>query len=127
VRLPLFLVVFVMVPIAVTIFAKLIGVLIAAPRQDPVPQIVRRQERLATIRAALDLEHQRLAVWATVLLVKQDWAKWPAVRPCAPGAARINAGPQARNGSCEAVRAHRQHRPDLFGIVRRQVEQDPLW
>src|SRR3546814_7824815 len=70
--------------------------------------LIRRQERLATIRAALDLEHQRLAVWATVLLIKQDRAKWTAVRPCAPGAARINAGPQARNGACKTVRAHRQ-------------------
>src|SRR3546814_16940079 len=88
-RLSLFLLVILMVAIAVAVFAKLIGVLIAAPRQDSVPQIIRRQERLATIRAALDLEHQRLAVWATVLLIKQDRAKWPAVRPCAPGEARI--------------------------------------
>src|SRR3546814_11562056 len=80
-RLSLFLLVILMVAIAVAVFAKLIGVLIAAPRQDSVPQIIRRQERLATIRAALDLEHQRLAVWATVLLIKQDRAKWPAGRP----------------------------------------------
>src|SRR3546814_1537488 len=125
-RLSLFLLVILMVAIAVAVFAKLIGVLIAAPRQDSVPQFIRRQERLATIRAALDPEHQRLAVWATVLLIKQDRAKWPAVRPCAPGAARFNAGPQARNGARKTVRAHRQHRSELFGIVRRQVEQDLL-
>src|SRR3546814_1807452 len=71
-RLSLFLLVILMVAIAVAVFAKLIGVLIAAPRQDSVPQIIRRQERLATIRAALDLEHQRLAVWETVLLIKQE-------------------------------------------------------
>src|SRR3546814_7715910 len=90
-RLSLFLLVILMVAIAVAVFAKPIDVLIAAPRQDSVPQIIRRQERLATIRAALDFEHQRMAVWATVLLIKQDRAKWPAARPCAPVAARITA------------------------------------
>src|SRR3546814_11608796 len=95
-RLSLFLLVILMVAIAVAVFAQLIGVLIAAPRQDSVPQIIRRQERLATIRAALALEHQRLAVWATVLLIKQAQATWHAVRPCSPGAARLNAGSLVR-------------------------------
>src|SRR3546814_14228548 len=98
-RLSLFLLVILMVAIAVAVFAKLIGVLIAAPRQDSVPQIIRRQERLATIRAALDLEHQRLAVWATVLLLNQDRAKGQAVRTCAPGAARINDGHKDKIGT----------------------------
>src|SRR3546814_18632863 len=105
-RLSLFLLVILMVAIALAVFAKLIGVLIAAPRQDSVPQLIRRQERLAPIRAALDLEHQRLAVWATVLLIKQDRATWPAVRPCAPVAAQPHAGPPARKGACNTVPAH---------------------
>src|SRR3546814_15929123 len=44
-RLSLFLLVILMVAIAVAVFAKLIGVLIAAPRQDSVPQIIRSEER----------------------------------------------------------------------------------
>src|SRR3546814_16952402 len=58
-RLSLFLLVILMVAIAVAVFAKLIGVLIAAPRQDSVPQIIRRPELLATIWAAMDLDNQR--------------------------------------------------------------------
>src|SRR3546814_13219468 len=41
-RLSLFLLVILMVAIAVAVFAKLIGVLIAAPRQDSVPQKIGR-------------------------------------------------------------------------------------
>ena len=122
--LPLFLLIILMVAIAVAVFAKLVGVLIASPRQDPGTQIVRWQERLATIRAALDLKHKRLAMRATVFLIKQDGPKRPALRPCASSALPINAGPQARNRARETVRAHRQDRFGLVGIVRRQVEQD---
>src|SRR3546814_18944057 len=77
IRLPHFLLVILMIAIAVTVFAKLIGVLIASPRQNPVTQIVSWQERLATIRAALDLKHRseaRRVGKACVNTCRSRWA-----------------------------------------------------
>ena len=53
-----FLVVVLMITIAVTVFAKLVGVQVALPWNDPVAQVIGREEGLATIGAALDLEHE---------------------------------------------------------------------
>src|SRR3546814_20720330 len=60
-RLSLFLLVILMVAIALAVFAKLIGVFIAWPRQAYVTQIIRSQDRLATIRAPLDTKNTRPA------------------------------------------------------------------
>ena len=52
------IIVILMVTITVTLFAKLIGILVAPPGQDLVTHIVSRKERLATIGATLDFKHE---------------------------------------------------------------------